>query len=236
MTLWIGVDYIDNQYRIVGIENFQVMLMKQLNHLEFMQFILQHRKAYWVVGIPHHAIYRDILQCQLNSSQKDCHLILKQQYAYDYHRYQFCLIYLGRQSQQDIWRVARVARDYLQEYLIRYDAIAHQLKVIESDVEAIWIWIYALFKDIRMGAVIYQQGSQFYALLGKNDLLLQFVVDGCLEKLFSQLVVSSYPLKWICFFNIPTQLVQDYELKNINVDVLWRMPMALAYRGACVGL
>jgi hypothetical protein len=236
MTLWIGVDYIDNHYNIVGIENFQVKLMRQFNHLEFIQFIRLSRKAHWVVGIPCHAVYRDILQCQLNTSFKDCHLILKQQYAYDYYRYQFCLLYLGRQWQKDIWRVARVSRDYLQEYLIRYDLIAHQVKIIESEAEAIWIWIYALFKDNRLGAVIYQHGAQIYAFIGKNDLLLDHVVDNDLDSLFAQLGTLSYLIHWICFFNLPHHDVHGYEIKIIDVDVIWRMSMALAYRGVSVGL
>ena len=214
MTLYLGVDLIDNQYRIVGIENDEVVLRNELKHFEFMKFIRLYPKAKWVLGIPHHAVDTEILRCQLNTSQKDCHLILKQQYAYDYHRYQFCIIYMGRQCQQDVWRVARISRDYLQEYLIRYHWISNHLNIIESDIEAIWIWIYAVFKDDRFGALIYQQGTKIYAFVGKNELIVNHVVDSCVERLIEQIRLLSFPLQWIFFFNLPSQVNHGFEVKD----------------------
>lgn len=236
MTLWIGVDYIDQHYIVVGIEQFQIMFQKRLSFSELNQELLNHSHGIYIVKIPGHAMTTQNVACHLNSNMKDCEDILKHEYGSTYHQFVFRFFYLGQQFQQDIWRVARVSIHYFQEYMIRYGSFAHKIQIIESDLIAVWLWIYVQFKEDRIGAVIYKQGEKIQALIGRNELIVEQITDSCLEKLIGKLDLISFDVQWICFFNVPVLKLPRYEIKCLDMDILWRMPMALAYRGACFGI
>lgn len=230
MTLWIGVDYIEPWYYLVGIQNLQPIFFKKLSFEQWISHPLTTANHHWVVKIPAHEVDLDKVKGEFYSPN-DCLQILKQQYGSSFVDYQFSVFYLGLYQGIPYWSIARVPKATIQEYLCRFKPIIKNIDVLELDMRVIWLYVFHLFKNKQWGCVFYQQRGMFYALLGKQEWLMAIHSSCSLEQLKNKILVDYPWIVWTCCFNDVPKIDTPWVSYEIEMDSIWRMSFALAFRG-----